>query len=112
VSIKVCNRQLAGNHLTTELKQNQPLTVPTLSLAGDSDDLTPRRARAGGPGVSQCAAHIVNLIVRDGLQEVDQSIKRVRAAVRYIKNGTSRLVKFKEIAQEENVDRKAFLQGY
>jgi hypothetical protein len=46
------------------------------------------------------------------LQEVDQSIKRVRAAVRYIKNGTSRLVKFKEIAQEENVDRKAFLQGY
>lgn len=52
MSIKVCNRQLAGNHLTTELKQNQPLTVPTLSLAGDSDDLTPRRARAGGPGVS------------------------------------------------------------
>ena len=58
----------------------------------------------------RCAAHIVNLIVRDGLQEVDQSIKRVRAAVRYIKNGTSRLVKFKEIAQEENVDSKAFLK--
>jgi hypothetical protein len=35
----------------------------------------------------RCAAHIVNLIVRDGLQEVDTSIKRVRAAVRYIKMG-------------------------
>jgi hypothetical protein len=58
----------------------------------------------------RCAAHIVNLIVRDGLQEVDQSIKRVRAVVRYIKNGTSRLVKFKEIAEEEKVDSKAFLK--
>jgi len=58
----------------------------------------------------RCAAHIVNLIVRDGLQEVDLSIKRVRAAVRYIKNGTSRLVKFKEIAKEEKVDNKAFLK--
>ena len=58
----------------------------------------------------RCAAHIVNLIVRDGLQEVDLSIKRVRAAVRYIKNGTSRLVKFKEITEEEKVDSKAFLK--
>ncbi|RLN39406.1 zinc finger BED domain-containing protein RICESLEEPER 2-like [Panicum miliaceum] len=58
----------------------------------------------------RCVAHIVNLIVRDGLQEVDLSIKRVRAAVRYIKNGTSRLVKFKEIAEEEKVDNKAFLK--
>jgi hypothetical protein len=58
----------------------------------------------------RCAAHIVNLIVRDGLQEVDQSIKHVRAAVRYIKNGTSRLVKFKEIAEEKKVDSKGFLK--
>jgi hypothetical protein len=34
----------------------------------------------------------------------------IRAAVRYIKNGTSRLVKFKEIAEEEKVDSKAFLK--
>ncbi|XP_066322259.1 zinc finger BED domain-containing protein RICESLEEPER 2-like [Miscanthus floridulus] len=58
----------------------------------------------------RCAAHIVNLIVRDGLQEVDLSIKHVRAAIRYIKNGTSRLLKFKEIAEEEKVDSKAFLK--
>jgi len=58
----------------------------------------------------RCVAHIVNLIVRDGLQEVDQSIKRVRAAVRYIKHGTSRLVKFKELAEEEEVDSKLFLK--
>lgn len=44
----------------------------------------------------RCAAHIVNLIVSDGLKVVDISIKRVRAAVKFIKNGTARLVKFKE----------------
>jgi hypothetical protein len=32
----------------------------------------------------RCAAHIVNLIVHDGLKEVDLSVKRVRAAVKYI----------------------------
>jgi hypothetical protein len=58
----------------------------------------------------RCAAHIINLIVQDGLKEVDLSVKRVRAAIRYIKNGTSRLVKFKEIAEEEKVDSKTFLK--
>jgi hypothetical protein len=57
----------------------------------------------------RCAAHIVNLIVQDGLKEVDNSIKRVRAAVRFVKNGTSRLVKFKECAVLEKVESKAFL---
>lgn len=57
----------------------------------------------------RCAAHIVNLIVQDGLKEVDNSIKRVRAAVRFVKNGTSRLVKFKECAALEKVESKAFL---
>ena len=57
----------------------------------------------------RCAAHILNLIVQDGLKEVDQSIKRVRAAVKFIRGGTSRLEKFKEIAQWEKVDSKAFL---
>jgi hypothetical protein len=59
-----------------------------------------------------CSAHVVNLIVRDGMQEVDPSVKRVRVAVRYIKNGTSRLVKFKEIAEEENMVSKGFLKLY
>jgi DNA-binding XRE family transcriptional regulator len=58
----------------------------------------------------RCGAHVVNMIVKDGLQEADPSIKRVRAAVRYIKNGTSRLVKFKEIAEEEKVVSKGFLK--
>jgi hypothetical protein len=45
----------------------------------------------------RCAAHIINLIVQDGLKEVDKSIKRVRAAIRFVRS-TSRIAKFKEIA--------------
>ncbi|KAM3384201.1 hypothetical protein ACQJBY_008702 [Aegilops geniculata] len=57
----------------------------------------------------RCAAHIVNLIVTDGLKEVDTSIKRVRAAVRYVRNSPSRLTKFKECVDLEKVNTKAFL---
>ena len=57
----------------------------------------------------RCAAHIVNLIMQDGLKEIDNSIKCIRAAIRFVRAGTSRLVKFKEIAQLVKVDSKAFL---
>jgi hypothetical protein len=58
----------------------------------------------------RCAAHVVHLIVRDGLKDVDLSVQRVRDVFCYIKNRTSRLVKFKEIAEKEKVDSKAFLR--
>jgi hypothetical protein len=57
----------------------------------------------------RCATHIVNLIVADGLKKVNLSVQRVRAAVRYIRNGTTRLDKFKEIVDEEKIENDAFL---
>jgi hypothetical protein len=47
----------------------------------------------------RCVAHIINLIVGDGLKEIDRSVARVRTAVKYIRSGTSRLVKFKKCAK-------------
>jgi hypothetical protein len=58
----------------------------------------------------RCEAHIVNLIVHDGLKEVDQSVKCVRAVVKYIRNGGSRMVKFKEIVEEEKLTNKSHLK--
>ncbi|KAM0909468.1 hypothetical protein ACQ4PT_014792 [Festuca glaucescens] len=57
----------------------------------------------------RCAAHIVNLIVTDGLKEVEISVKHMRAAIRYVKNSLARITKFKECAELEKVDTKAFL---
>jgi len=56
----------------------------------------------------RCFAHIINLIVGDGLKEFDRSIARVRAAVKYVRSGPSRLVKFKKCAELAKVQTKAF----
>ena len=47
----------------------------------------------------RCIAHIMNLIVNDGLKEVNVSIKKVREAIRYIRSSLDRLRKFKEISE-------------
>jgi len=38
----------------------------------------------------KCCAHILNLIVGDGLKEIDASIARMREAVRYVKSSQNR----------------------
>ena len=43
----------------------------------------------------RCSAHILNLIVGDGLKELDYSIMIVRNAVRYVRASPSRLERFK-----------------
>ncbi|GAU49294.1 hypothetical protein TSUD_89190 [Trifolium subterraneum] len=44
----------------------------------------------------RCNAHILNLIVSDGLKEKDLSISSIRTAVRFIKSSSHRAGKFKE----------------
>ncbi|KAG7552021.1 Ribonuclease H-like superfamily [Arabidopsis thaliana x Arabidopsis arenosa] len=44
----------------------------------------------------RCGAHILNLVVKDGLDENKDKISRIRAAVRYVRSSPGRLNKFKE----------------
>lgn len=44
----------------------------------------------------RCMAHILNLIVKDGLNENVSSVKKIQKAVRYIRNSTQRIERFKE----------------
>ena len=46
----------------------------------------------------RCIAHILNLIVTDGMKEASKSVKKIREAIRYIKNSPLRVGKFKEIS--------------
>ena len=57
----------------------------------------------------RCVAHILNLIVWDGLKVVGKSVKRVRAAVRFIRQSPSRLQRFQECVVAEKIERKASL---
>jgi hypothetical protein len=48
----------------------------------------------------RCAAHVINLIAKDGLQESDGAIHSIRESVRYIKGSPSRWEKFEEIVRD------------
>ncbi|XP_057965406.1 zinc finger BED domain-containing protein RICESLEEPER 2-like [Malania oleifera] len=43
----------------------------------------------------RCTAHIINLIVQDGLKEMGDSVARVRNTVRYVRHSLARLKNFK-----------------
>ena len=42
----------------------------------------------------RCIAHILNLVVNEGLKEAGNSVKRVKEAVRYVRNSPVRLTNF------------------
>ncbi|KAD5803004.1 hypothetical protein E3N88_14364 [Mikania micrantha] len=57
----------------------------------------------------RCMAHIINLIVQDGLNCKDISIERIRDAIRYIRVSPKRLDLFKKCAKRANIESKALL---
>ncbi|XP_019173846.1 PREDICTED: zinc finger BED domain-containing protein RICESLEEPER 2-like [Ipomoea nil] len=54
----------------------------------------------------RCIAHILNLVVQDGLKESDSAVKKVRDAVRYVRSSPARLQRFKELADVMGVEAK------
>ena len=52
----------------------------------------------------RCSTHILNLIVSDGLKELDSSITRIRAACKFVNSSPSRLASFRRCAQEANIN--------
>ncbi|GJT80232.1 zinc finger BED domain-containing protein RICESLEEPER 2-like protein [Tanacetum coccineum] len=54
----------------------------------------------------RCTAHVMNLIVQDGLSHIGKSVDCVRAAVKYVRQSPQRLTKFKEYAEIEKCPSK------
>jgi hypothetical protein len=57
----------------------------------------------------RCCAHILNLIVSEGLKEVDDSILKVRSAMKYVKSSPSRFENFKTCMEREKITFKGLL---
>jgi hypothetical protein len=57
----------------------------------------------------RCCAHILNLIVTEGLKEVEDSIVRVRSEVKYVKSSPARFEKFKSCVEREQLTFKGLL---
>ena len=57
----------------------------------------------------RCCAHILNLIVTNGLKHYNKSIDRMRHAVRYVKVSPNRLQTFKRCVEKVKIELKAIL---
>ncbi|XP_024989347.1 zinc finger BED domain-containing protein RICESLEEPER 2-like [Cynara cardunculus var. scolymus] len=57
----------------------------------------------------RCGAHILNLIVGDGLKELCDSIDAIRNSVRYIRSSSSKLQKFNVCVEREKITYKGGL---
>ena len=57
----------------------------------------------------RCCAHILQLIVRDGLAIVDKEIKRIRSVVKYVRSSPKRLDMFKQCVHDSNITYQSSL---
>ncbi|RYQ94692.1 hypothetical protein Ahy_B08g089633 isoform B [Arachis hypogaea] len=55
----------------------------------------------------RCCAHILNLIVGDGMKEIDSSITKIRIACKVFRSSSVRMQAFKKCVQEANITSKA-----
>ena len=59
----------------------------------------------------RCMAHILNLIVKDGLRYHNFHVENVQRAVRYIRHSTGRIKKFKKCMKDCGLEEEKFLCG-
>ncbi|TXG72895.1 hypothetical protein EZV62_001474 [Acer yangbiense] len=57
----------------------------------------------------RCCAHILNLIVGDGLKDLHKSVVAIRNAVKYVKSSPSRLDRFKRAIEHEKLGNHGFV---
>ena len=57
----------------------------------------------------RCIAYIINLVVTNGLKEVNISVDHIRTAIKFVRHSPSRLKRFKECVQREKIESKKLL---
>lgn len=57
----------------------------------------------------RCCAHILNLVVKEGLKDLDSSIEAIRNAVRYVRSSPTRLARFKWCIEQEHISSKSLV---
>ena len=57
----------------------------------------------------RCCAHILSLVVKEGLKEVDDSIIRIRSAVKYVRSSPARLLRFKACVEKVKIESKSLV---
>ena len=58
----------------------------------------------------RCCAHVLNLIVQDGLKEIDEAVNKVRESIKYVRGSQGRKHKFLECVKHVSLDPKKGLR--
>jgi len=53
----------------------------------------------------RCCAHIINLIVKDGLKEINENVEAIRNGVTFVRSSTKRLISFDDRVDSANLQR-------
>ncbi|XP_075663040.1 zinc finger BED domain-containing protein RICESLEEPER 2-like [Castanea sativa] len=96
--------------------ENKVCTI-TLDNANNNDatvrilkDAIKRKLMLGGKIFYVCCcAHVINLLVQDGLSEIEMVIENVRESVKYLIASEARLIKFGEIAKQLQLPSKKLI---
>ena len=48
----------------------------------------------------RCCAHILNLIVQEGLKVAKHALEKIRDSIKYVKTSKSRMIKFKRCIEK------------
>ncbi|KAH7659241.1 Ribonuclease H-like protein [Dioscorea alata] len=57
----------------------------------------------------RCGAHIINLVVNEGLKEIENSVASIRLACKFVRSSTVRQQLFEECCEREGIETKALL---
>ncbi|XP_049361003.1 zinc finger BED domain-containing protein RICESLEEPER 2-like [Solanum verrucosum] len=57
----------------------------------------------------RCNAHILNLIVKEGLDEQIEPISHRRSAIKYVRSSSSRFATFKSVVEKVKIDTRGFV---
>ncbi|XP_028782724.1 zinc finger BED domain-containing protein RICESLEEPER 1-like [Neltuma alba] len=58
----------------------------------------------------RCYAHILNMVVTDGLRDLSDSISAIRNAIRYVRLSSEGLETFKRLVQKEKIESKSLVR--
>ncbi|CAH1424814.1 unnamed protein product [Lactuca virosa] len=57
----------------------------------------------------RCCAHILSLVIKEGFNDVDTSIARIRSTMKYVRSSPARLQRFKGCVEKMKIKSKSLV---
>ncbi|XP_050895477.1 zinc finger BED domain-containing protein RICESLEEPER 2-like [Lathyrus oleraceus] len=106
---KCLEEWLIGNVFTITVDNASSNDVAITYLKNTINDWNSHPLKGGHMHV-RCCAHILNLVVQDGLEDYHSSISKIRNAVRYVRASPGRMDRFKTCIKEVRLQEKSIVQ--